>query len=86
MVIEQCVPSSRINLQNHQSSNPSCIDNYRKKADLLWRYRYKDRTAFEAHHASEHFQAAGKKMKEQDLLAKAPEVKVLGALAGYASK
>ena len=48
--------------------------------------RYKDRAAFETHHNSEHFKAAGKKMKEQELLAKPVEIKVLGALAGYASK
>lgn len=49
-------------------------------------HRYKDRAAFEAHGNSDHFQKAGKTMADEGLLAKPLEVKVLGALAGFANK
>ena len=53
---------------------------------LNFRNRYKDRAAFEAHGNSEHFQKAGKTMAEEELLAKPLDIKVLGALAGFAGK
>ena len=70
------------------SMGASLYIKYRRLPDLVSDYlsRYKDRAAFESHGTSNHFQSAGKTMSDEGLLAKPLEIKVLGALAGFASK
>ena len=48
--------------------------------------RFQNKAAYEAHNDSDHFKKVGKTVEEEGLLAKALEVKVLGALAGFANR
>ena len=48
--------------------------------------RFKNKAAYEAHNDTDHFKRMGKMAEEEGLMAKPIEIKVLSALAGFASR
>ncbi|KAF7907721.1 uncharacterized protein EAF01_005307 [Botrytis porri] len=54
--------------------------------EILMFERGKDKAAIAAHGSSEEFKALGKKLKDEDLIAKPMELKVLKHVGGFSSR